>query len=76
MLSDREKRSIYDQDGEEGLKRHAGGGGGGAGVNIQDIFNKYDQICSFVSVSVNNFVNLVLVPNISCFLSFSLSLSL
>lgn len=31
VLSDSEKRSIYDQYGEEGLKHGAGGGGGGGG---------------------------------------------
>lgn len=41
MLSDSEKRNIYDRYGEEGLKQHAasGGRGGGMGVNIQDIFS-------------------------------------
>lgn len=41
VLSDGEKRGIYDRYGEEGLKQHAasGGRGGGGGVNIQDIFS-------------------------------------
>lgn len=41
VLSDDEKRGIYDRYGEEGLKQHAasGGRGGGGGVNIQDIFS-------------------------------------
>lgn len=41
MLSDSEKRGIYDRYGEEGLKQHAagGGGGGGMGMNFQDIFS-------------------------------------
>lgn len=39
VLSDSEKRSIYDRYGEEGLKQHAAGGGGrGGGMDIQDIF--------------------------------------
>lgn len=40
VLSDGEKRGIYDRYGEEGLKQHAasGGRGGGMGMNIQDIF--------------------------------------
>ncbi|KAF4715674.1 DnaJ sub B member 9, partial [Perkinsus olseni] len=43
-LSDAEKRKIYDQFGEEGLKQGAGGGGGpgggGGGFNVrpEDIF--------------------------------------
>ena len=39
VLSDSEKRSIYDKYGEEGLKQHAGSGGRGGGMNIQDIFS-------------------------------------
>ncbi|KAG2406538.1 DnaJ protein [Vigna angularis] len=39
VLSDREKRGIYDRYGEEGLKQHAAGGGGGGGMNFQDIFS-------------------------------------
>ncbi|KAF6156993.1 hypothetical protein GIB67_039754 [Kingdonia uniflora] len=42
VLSDQEKRGIYDKYGEEGLKQHAAGGGrGGGGMNIQDIFSKW-----------------------------------
>ncbi|KAK8693787.1 hypothetical protein V6N13_071356 [Hibiscus sabdariffa] len=43
VLSDSEKRGIYDRYGEEGLKQHAasGGRGGGMGVNIQDIFSSF-----------------------------------
>ncbi|KAK6937311.1 Chaperone DnaJ, C-terminal [Dillenia turbinata] len=42
VLSDSEKRSIYDRYGEEGLKQHAASGGGrGAGMNIQDIFSSF-----------------------------------
>lgn len=42
VLSDNEKRGIYDRYGEEGLKQHAanGGRGGGGGMNIQDIFSQ------------------------------------
>lgn len=42
VLSDSEKRSIYDRYGEEGLKQHAasgGRGGGGMGMHFQDIFS-------------------------------------
>lgn len=42
VLSDGEKRNIYDRYGEEGLKQHAatgGGRGGGMGMNINDIFS-------------------------------------
>ncbi|XWS76630.1 hypothetical protein CRYUN_Cryun01aG0193700 [Craigia yunnanensis] len=42
VLSDSEKRGIYDRYGEEGLKQHAANGGrGGMGVNIQDIFSQF-----------------------------------
>ena len=38
VLSDEEKRQIYDRHGEEGLKRHEGQGGGGGGgfVTIEE----------------------------------------
>ncbi|AQK84387.1 dnaJ protein ERDJ3B [Zea mays] len=41
VLTDQEKRKIYDQYGEEGLKQFQGGGGGGGGMNIQDIFRNF-----------------------------------
>ncbi|TYI69351.1 hypothetical protein E1A91_D08G149200v1 [Gossypium mustelinum] len=41
VLSDSEKRSIYDRYGEEGLKQHAARAGGGMGVNMQDIFSSF-----------------------------------
>nr|GEV85533.1 DnaJ protein ERDJ3B-like [Tanacetum cinerariifolium] len=34
VLSNSEKRGIYDRYGEEGLKQHAAGGGGGAYINV------------------------------------------
>ncbi|KAL6511068.1 hypothetical protein OROGR_022192 [Orobanche gracilis] len=40
VLSDPEKREIYDQFGEEGLKEHAGGGGGGMHDPF-DIFSSF-----------------------------------
>lgn len=40
VLSDGEKRNIYDRYGEEGLKQHAASGGRGGGMNIQDIFSQ------------------------------------
>ncbi|KAH8489092.1 hypothetical protein H0E87_024654 [Populus deltoides] len=43
VLSDSEKRNIYDRYGEEGLKQHmaSGGRGGGGGMNFQDIFSQF-----------------------------------
>ncbi|RYQ87772.1 hypothetical protein Ahy_B09g095314 isoform A [Arachis hypogaea] len=44
VLSDSEKRSIYDRYGEEGLKQHTAGGGRGGpgmGMNFQDIFSSF-----------------------------------
>ncbi|KAA8543042.1 hypothetical protein F0562_021463 [Nyssa sinensis] len=41
VLSDSNKRSIYDRYGEEGLKQHAASGGGGGGMNMQDIFRSF-----------------------------------
>lgn len=37
VLSDEEKRKIYDRYGEDGLKQHSQGGGGGG---PQDIFSQ------------------------------------
>ncbi|KAJ6873375.1 dnaJ protein ERDJ3B-like [Populus alba x Populus x berolinensis] len=43
VLSDSEKRNIYNRYGEEGLKQHmaSGGRGGGGGMNFQDIFSQF-----------------------------------
>nr|CAB3460301.1 unnamed protein product [Digitaria exilis] len=43
VLTDQEKRKIYDRYGEEGLKQFQGQGGGrgGGGMNIQDIFSSF-----------------------------------
>ncbi|KAK9983852.1 hypothetical protein SO802_033377 [Lithocarpus litseifolius] len=42
VLSDSEKRNIYDRYGEDGLKQHAASGGGrGGGMNMQDIFRQF-----------------------------------
>lgn len=37
VLSDEEKRSVYDRYGEEGLKQRGGGGRGGS---ASDMFNE------------------------------------
>ncbi|XP_066366509.1 dnaJ protein ERDJ3B-like isoform X2 [Miscanthus floridulus] len=41
VLTDQEKRKVYDRYGEEGLKQFQGGRGGGGGMNIQDIFSSF-----------------------------------
>ncbi|KAG5627846.1 hypothetical protein H5410_013064 [Solanum commersonii] len=41
VISDSEKRNIYDRYGEEGLKQHAASGGRGGGMNMQDIFSQF-----------------------------------
>ncbi|PWZ09986.1 DnaJ protein ERDJ3B [Zea mays] len=40
VLTDQEKKKIYDRYGEEGLKQFQGGRGSGGGMNIQDIFSR------------------------------------
>lgn len=43
VLTDGEKRKIYDRYGEEGLKQYAasgGRGGSGGGMGFQDIFSQ------------------------------------
>merc|ERR1719495_3074848 len=39
VLSNPEKRKLYDQAGEQGIKE--GGAGGGGGVNPMDIFDMF-----------------------------------
>jgi len=41
VLSDKSKRAIYDQGGEEALKQGGGGGGGGAGMDPFDLFSHF-----------------------------------
>jgi molecular chaperone DnaJ len=43
VLSDTEKRQIYDRFGHEGLSGRAGGGGAGFG-NVEDIFSQFGDI--------------------------------
>ncbi|KAI7865376.1 hypothetical protein BDF14DRAFT_1032213 [Spinellus fusiger] len=41
VLSDDEKRTIYDRYGEEGLEQHRSGGGGGGFQNPFDMFSQF-----------------------------------
>ena len=41
ILSDPEKREIYDVHGEDGVKENEQRGGGGGGMNQQDIFDQF-----------------------------------
>eukprot|EP00227_Mantoniella_beaufortii_P010172 CAMPEP_0197588392 /NCGR_PEP_ID=MMETSP1326-20131121/9692_1 /TAXON_ID=1155430 /ORGANISM="Genus nov. species nov., Strain RCC2288" /LENGTH=120 /DNA_ID=CAMNT_0043153217 /DNA_START=102 /DNA_END=460 /DNA_ORIENTATION=- len=42
VLSDADKRQVYDRHGEEGVKQHeAQGGRGGGGGSQQDIFSQF-----------------------------------
>ena len=41
VLTDEEKRQIYDRHGEEGLKQHQQSGGGGGGGHPGDIFSQF-----------------------------------
>ena len=55
VLSDAEKRQIYDEYGEDALKEGAGGPGGGMGGNPFDIFenlfggNPFGGACALLS---------------------------
>jgi DnaJ-class molecular chaperone len=41
VLSDPEKRKIYDVSGEEGVKQNEQGGGRGPHMNMDDIFSQF-----------------------------------
>ena len=41
ILSNPEKRKLYDNHGEQGIKEGGGGGGGGMGANPMDIFDMF-----------------------------------
>jgi len=44
VLSDKEKRSRYDQFGEDGLKNSGFSGFGGGGMSMEDIFSQFSDI--------------------------------
>ena len=41
MLSDPDKRKIYDVSGEEGVKQNEAGGGRGPHMNMDDMFSQF-----------------------------------
>jgi len=41
VLSDKEKREVYDRHGEDGVKQHEAQGGRGGGGGQQDIFSRF-----------------------------------
>jgi DnaJ-class molecular chaperone len=41
VLSDEEKKEVYDQYGEDGLKQHEQGRGGGGGGGFDDVFSQF-----------------------------------
>ena len=41
VLSDKEKRQIYDRHGEDGVKQHAAQGGRGGGGGAHDMFSQF-----------------------------------
>jgi DnaJ-class molecular chaperone len=66
VLSDPEKREIYDQYGEDALKEGMGGGGAG-GVDPFDIFSSFfggggfgGNKCSLV---INSYTKLIIINN-------------
>ncbi|XP_065828896.1 dnaJ homolog subfamily A member 1-like [Oscarella lobularis] len=67
VLSDKNKREIYDRGGEEALKEGGGGGGGSSAMDIFDMFfggghrghrdNKTKSIVHQLSVTLEEFYN-------------------
>jgi len=53
VLSEPEKRRIYDRYGEEGLKEHEGRGGRGGGGGAQDIFSQCVFHCSLWQLTIH-----------------------
>ena len=45
VLSDEEKKEVYDQYGEEGLKQHEERGGGGGGHGFEDMVSQFGVNC-------------------------------
>jgi DnaJ-class molecular chaperone len=41
VLSDQDKRDVYNRHGEEGLKKHESGSGGGGGGGFDDMFSHF-----------------------------------
>lgn len=70
VLSDSQKRRIYDVHGEDGVKQHSAGGGGGGGNSAQDIFSQcvalaHTSACMRIAIASPDDTHLAQLPGSS-----------